>query len=42
VTSSTSLSAVSPPGSVGTVDITVTSPTGTSPATAADHFTYKA
>jgi len=42
VVSSTSMTAVSPAGSAGTVDVTVTSPTGTSPVTTTDHFTYKA
>jgi hypothetical protein len=42
VASSTTLTAVAPAGSAGTVDITVTSPAGTSAVTAADHFTYKA
>jgi hypothetical protein len=32
------LTAVAPAGSAGTVDITVTSPAGTSVVTAADHF----
>ena len=42
VTSSTSLTAVAPAGAAGTVDVTVTTPAGTSPVGAADHFTYKA
>lgn len=42
VTSSKSLTAVAPAGTVGTVDITVTTPAGTSPPSAADRFTYKA
>jgi hypothetical protein len=42
VTSSTSLTAVAPAGTAGTVDVTVTTPTGTSPVSAADRFTYKA
>jgi hypothetical protein len=41
VLSSTSISAVAPAGTAGTVDIRVTSPLGTSPVTVADHFTYK-
>ena len=41
VVSSTSLTAVAPAGTAGTVDVRVTSPSGTSPATAADHFTYR-
>jgi hypothetical protein len=40
VNSSTSISATSPPGS-GTVDITVTTATGTSSKTPADQFTYQ-
>jgi IPT/TIG domain len=32
----------SPPGAVGTVDVTVTGPGGTSPTSAADHYTYVA
>jgi len=40
VTSPTSISAVSPAGSVGTVDVTVTTHAGTSPTGAADHFAY--
>ncbi len=39
VDSDTSITAVSPPGS-GPVDVTVTTPAGTSPATAEDQFTY--
>jgi hypothetical protein len=39
VNSATSITAVSPKGK-GTVDITVTTPTGTSPTSAADQFTY--
>jgi alpha-tubulin suppressor-like RCC1 family protein len=39
VNSSTSITAVAPPGT-GTVDVTVTTPASTSPATAADKFTY--
>jgi alpha-tubulin suppressor-like RCC1 family protein len=41
VESPTTITAVSPPGS-GSVDITVTSPLGTSPTSAADRFTYQA
>ena len=37
----TSLMVNSPAGALGTVDITVTSPGGTSPTGAADHFTYQ-
>ena len=39
VDSGTQVTATSPPGT-GTVDITVTTPAGTSAATAADQFTY--
>ena len=42
VNSATSITATSPPGSVGTVDVTVTSLGGTSSTSAADHFTYAA
>ena len=42
VTSSTALTAVAPAGTAGTVDVRVTTPAGTSPVSAADHFTYKA
>ena len=41
VLSSTSISAVAPAGTAGTVDVRVTSPLGTSPVTTADHFLYK-
>jgi hypothetical protein len=41
VKSATSITAVSPAATPGTVDITVTTPNGTSAATAADHFTYQ-
>ena len=37
----TSLTVTSPAGAVGTVDITVTTPGGTSPTSAADQFTYQ-
>jgi hypothetical protein len=37
----TSLTATSPAGVVGTVDVTVTTPGGTSSTSAADHFTYQ-
>lgn len=40
VESSTSITAVSPAGVRGTVDVTVTVPTGTSPPGPADRFTY--
>ncbi len=39
VESETSIAAVSPPGK-GTVDVTVTTPDGTSPTSAADQFSY--
>jgi hypothetical protein len=39
VKSATSMTAVSPPG-VGVVDVTVTTPGGTSAITTADHYTY--
>ncbi len=41
VESSTSLVAVSPPAARGTVDVTVTTEAGTSPAVKQDHFKYK-
>ena len=41
VQSSTSITATAPAG-MGTVDIIVTTPAGTSPAHAADHYTYQA
>ncbi len=41
INSSTSITAVAPAGTAGTVDVRVTSPTGTSPITTVDHFTYK-
>ncbi|MGH9090457.1 MAG: IPT/TIG domain-containing protein, partial [Acidimicrobiales bacterium] len=34
------ITAIEPPGTPGTVDVTVTTPLGTSPITANDHFTY--
>jgi PGF-pre-PGF domain-containing protein len=40
VDSATRITAISPPGPAGTVDITITFPLGTSRKTAADHFTY--
>ncbi|WP_312916536.1 Calx-beta domain-containing protein, partial [Stenotrophomonas sp.] len=40
VNSATSIAATSPAGSAGTVDITVTTPGGTSTTSAADRFTY--
>ena len=42
VNSATSITAVAPAQSAGTVDVTVTTPGGTSGTTAADHFTYNA
>ncbi len=36
----TEITTTSPPGIPGTVDVTVTTPGGTSPTTPADHFTY--
>ncbi|WP_285597436.1 IPT/TIG domain-containing protein [Kineosporia sp. NBRC 101731] len=42
VNSATSITAVAPAGSAGTVDVTVTNPAGTSAASAADQFTYVA
>ena len=41
VTSSTSLTAISPAGAAGTVDVTVTTAAGTSALTKKDHFKYK-
>ena len=41
VLSDGSIVAVAPAGSAGTVDITVTTPSGTSSTGSADHFTYK-
>jgi hypothetical protein len=41
VVSTTSITAISPAG-VGTVDVTVTTPSGTSATSVADHFTYGA
>ena len=40
IISSTEIQAVSPAESAGTVNVTVTSPGGTSPVTSADQFTY--
>jgi hypothetical protein len=40
VNGATSITAIAPAGSVGTVDVTVTTGTGTSATSAADHFTY--
>ncbi len=42
VNSATSITAVAPAGTVGTVNVTVTTPAGTSPTVAADQFTYVA
>jgi len=41
VTSDTTMSAQAPPGAAGVVDITVTSPRGTSATSSADQFTYR-
>lgn len=41
VSSSTTLTAVSPPGAVGTVDVTVQTSSGTSPVVKGDRFKYK-
>jgi hypothetical protein len=41
VLSATSILAAAPAGTPGTVDITVTTPTGTSPVTSKDHYKYK-
>ncbi len=40
VNSATSITATAPSGSAGTVDVTVTTPGGTSATSASDHFTY--
>ncbi|MCE0539506.1 IPT/TIG domain-containing protein [Kineosporia rhizophila] len=40
VNSPTSITAIAPAGTAGTIDITVTNPSGTSSASAADQFTY--
>lgn len=40
ITSATTINAVSPPGTAGTVDVTVESGCGTSPTSSADEFTY--
>jgi hypothetical protein len=40
VNSSTSMTVTSPPGPLATVDVTVTTPGGTSPTSGADRFTY--
>jgi hypothetical protein len=40
VLSPTSISAVAPPGTPGTVDVKVTNTAGTSPATSKDHYKY--
>jgi len=42
VVSSTQVTATSPPGAVGTVDVTVTTSSGTSTNSSADHYTYVA
>jgi len=38
--SATSITAVSPPGARGTVDVTVTTPSGTTAVSRKDHFKY--
>src|SRR5207245_6474103 len=38
--SATSITVTAPAGAAGTVDVQVTTPAGTSPATTADRFTY--
>jgi hypothetical protein len=40
VNSDTSVTADAPPGTAGTVDITITTPSGTSSTGSADHYTY--
>jgi hypothetical protein len=40
VNGATSITAIAPAGAVGTVDVTVTTGSGTSATSAADHFTY--
>ena len=40
VTSDSSIAATSPPGAVGTADITVTTPAGTSAISSHDHFKF--
>lgn len=40
VDSNTQITAVSPPGAAGSVDVSVTTPGGTTPTVAADKFTY--
>jgi hypothetical protein len=40
VSNDTSIAATSPPGSAGVIDVTVTTPTGTSAVSPADRFTY--
>ncbi len=42
VTSATSITAESPPGTTGTVEVTVTTPNGESGPTSKDHFTFGA
>ncbi len=39
-TSNTTITATTPPGTAGTVDVTVTSPGGTSAVNSGDHYTY--
>ncbi len=40
VISDTSISTISPPGAMGTVDVTAINPGGTSPTSPADQFTF--
>jgi hypothetical protein len=40
VNSDSSLTAIAPPGTAGTVDITITTPAGTSSTGSADHYTF--
>ncbi len=41
VDSDSEITAITPPGSPGTVDVTVTAPAGVSPLVSSDHFTYQ-
>jgi hypothetical protein len=41
INSASSITAVAPAGTAGTVDVMVTSATGTTPASSADHFLYR-
>jgi len=42
INSPTSLTAIAPPNTAGTVDVTVQTPTGSSVVSSSDHFTYSA